>query len=237
MNKGKLTIIAAPIDNKSALSKEAFELLKSLDPTKDIVLVEDEKPCRRRWLHWGLDREWIEHFRMFNEHTHIGECQLVINDLHNGKNIYLMSDCGLPAFCDPGLDLINLCHDKNITVTSTPFGNSVILAVALSGFKNHQFWFEGFIPTKSPMREERIEHLLKNNSLSVIMDTPYRLKKLISELTSAETRYGISRRYFLAMDLNKETEQLVRGKIGKLKAQACEKKEFILLIEGKFSKS
>ena len=32
--------------------------------------------------------------------------ELIIG-LRSGKDVYLMSDCGLPAFCDPGVRLVN----------------------------------------------------------------------------------------------------------------------------------
>ena len=43
-----------------------------------------------------------------------------------------MSDCGLPAFCDPGADLVNACHHAGLTVTSGKIQNSVILVTGAS---------------------------------------------------------------------------------------------------------
>jgi 16S rRNA (cytidine1402-2'-O)-methyltransferase len=228
--KGKLTLVPAPIDNVSKLTPEAFELLSSLDPVSDIVLIEDEKPARRRWINWGLDRSWIEHFIKFNEHTHSELVDELIGKLKSGKNIYMVSDCGLPAFCDPGRDLVEAAHSNGVQVTSTPFANSIVLALALSGFVHDQFWFQGFIPTSNPERQNTLKKLLKDRNTSILMDTPYRLKKLIPELKELESNSKVSRQYCLAMDLNKENEQIVVGNIDKLLKQCSEKKEFILII-------
>lgn len=228
--KGKLTLVPAPIDNVSKLTPEAFELLSSLDPNTDIVLIEDEKPARRRWINWGLERSWIKHFIKFNEHTHNELVDELISKLKNGKNIYMVSDCGLPAFCDPGRDLVEAAHLSGIQVTSTPFANSIVLALALSGFHHDQFWFQGFIPTSNPERQATLKKLLKDRNTSIVMDTPYRLKKLIPELKELEQITKISRQYCLAMDLNKENELIVVGNINKLQKKCSEKKEFILII-------
>lgn len=227
---GKLTLVITPIDNDSKLQPETYELLSKLDPIQDILLIEDEKPARRRWVHWGLDRGWIEHFKKFNEHNHDEMLQDVLTHLKSNKNVYLMSDCGLPAFCDPGRDLVDLCHDHQITVTATPFGNSISLALALSGFDHDKFMFEGFIPVANPNRSDELKRILKSNHTTILMDTPYRLKKLLPELIELENALSVKREYFLAMDLNKPSEQLVRGSLAKLLKSCEQKKEFILII-------
>ena len=55
-----------------------------------------------------------------------------------------MSDGGLPAFCDPGKELVAACHRNNVKVTSSPFQNSIVLALALSGF-DHILHFEHIV--------------------------------------------------------------------------------------------
>ena len=134
------------------------------------------------------------------------------------------------SFCDPGRDLVEAAHLNGIQVTSTPFANSIVLALALSGFDHDQFWFQGFIPTSNPERQATLKKLLKDRNTSIVMDTPYRLKKLIPELKELEQITKISRQYCLAMDLNKENELIVVGNINKLQKHCSEKKEFILII-------
>ena len=158
---GILTLIPTPIDDESPLEKTAFDLLQfatneEMDTTD--ILVEDHKPCRRRWINWGLSREIVNDFICFNEHSQDKLLDSLITKLKNGTNLYLMSDAGLPAFCDPGQKLVDRCHQEKISVTATPFANSFTLALALSGLPHHHFEFYGFLPKKG---SERMDVLKK----------------------------------------------------------------------------
>ena len=226
--KGKLILIPTPIDDLSPLEPVALSLLqKASTDNKSVIAVEDAKPGRRRWLHWGLPREAIAEFVLYNEHTRKEELPLLIEKLRSGHDVYLMSDGGLPAFCDPGLELVDACHEKNITVTATPFCNSIALALALSGFNHDKFIFNGFLSAKKEERQIQLSELLKNKVTQVLMDTPYRLSKLISELAQLSPQKQV----FLAMNLNHPNELLLRGPASLLQKKVeGQKAEFILVI-------
>lgn len=229
--KGKLILIPTPIDDQSALESKAFHLLNTATELDSIILVEEAKTGRRRWLHWGLPRERIEHFVLYNEHNQAESAQAFIKELKNGKTIFLMSDCGLPAFCDPGQKLVNLCHQNKIQVTATPFPNSISLAVALSGFPHDRFMFEGFLPVENQPREEALKVILKKPYTTILMDTPYRLEKLLTELAKMSSDLKLKREIFLGLDLNQETEELFRGYPQEiLEKIANKKREFVLLL-------
>ncbi|MFT6070312.1 MAG: 16S rRNA (cytidine1402-2'-O)-methyltransferase [Bacteriovoracaceae bacterium] len=225
--KAKLFLIPTPIDDQSPLEPVALALLNKAVIDKDIIAVEDPKPGRRRWLNWGLPREAIENFVHYNEHSRDNELSRLIDHLKNGKNVFLMSDGGLPAFCDPGVELVNTCHNNSIEVTSTPFCNSIALAVALSGFKLDEFIFCGFIPAKKDDREEKFNKLKKESRSLIIMDTPYRLGKTIEDVT----RHFPDKKVFLALNLNHPNQELLRGKPSLLQTRVKgQKAEFILII-------
>lgn len=233
---GKLTLIPTPIDNESKLNIEAFELLESAagNEAENIFLVEDPKPARRRWIYFGLPRETIQSFVYFNEQTSGDLINKIILALKAGKNVFLMSDAGLPAFCDPGVNLIDRCHQENIQVTCTPFFNSVALALALSGFSHQKFVFHGFVARKSGEREQFLNEMLKDHRTGVLMDTPYRLKNLLETIITCENHVGLSREYCLALDLGKPTEKILRGSVKKImnKVPFEQKPEFILVAKG-----
>jgi 16S rRNA (cytidine1402-2'-O)-methyltransferase len=138
-----------------------------------------------------------------------------------------MSDCGLPAFCDPGQDLVSRCHDLGIKVTSAPFANSIALAVALSGFDHSRFIFEGFLSAKKEQRDKEVKRVALQKEVTILMDTPYRMKKFVDELANVNP----GRDAFLAIELNQENECLRRDTLSRLsKNLAKEKKEFILVL-------
>jgi 16S rRNA (cytidine1402-2'-O)-methyltransferase len=225
----ELVLVPTPLADDLPLEVVALSRLTE-DCLKENVnlLVEEHKAARQRWLKWGLPREAIERFQLFNEHTSGELAPQIIRDLQQGRRSYLLSDCGLPAFCDPGQNLVNLCHKKNIKVTSTPFPNSVALAIALSGFSHARFTFCGFVPVKEPQRQQWIKHELKRPETLVWMETPYRLKNLLDLLVESKT----SREIFLALDLGSPQELLLRG-TPLLVAKTLgvfEKREFVMVI-------
>jgi 16S rRNA (cytidine1402-2'-O)-methyltransferase len=225
----ELILVPTPISDDLPLESVALSLLMR-DSLKEnvIVLVEEHKVARQRWLKWGLPRETIEKFQLYNEHTSDKMKDEVMKELKLGKIVYLMSDCGLPAFCDPGQNLVDLCHKRGVKVTSTPFPNSIALAVALSGFSHQRFSFCGFVPVKEPDRGNWIKAELKRTETLVWMETPYRLKKLLEDLYAT----GTKREAFLAMDLGAPSEKLLRGSVQGLKGALFEgeKREFVLII-------
>lgn len=225
----ELILVPTPISDELPLETVALELLKrdALDPNV-VLLVEEHKVARQRWLRWGLQREAIEKFELYNEHTSAKMKDEVLKKLKEGKKVYLMSDCGLPAFCDPGQNLVDVCHKNHIKVTSTPFPNSIALAVALSGFSHARFTFSGFVPVKEPERENWIKSELKRPETLVWMETPYRLKKFLEDISKTQTKRDL----FLAMDLGSPTEKLLRGSVRHLlnQLQEGEKREFVMVV-------
>ncbi|WP_372652079.1 SAM-dependent methyltransferase [Halobacteriovorax sp.] len=227
--KGVLTLIPTPIDEDSPLEQVAFKQLKEAteNPSDNIFIIEDLKPGRRRWLKFGLTRDLVEDFVLFNEHSRVENLPIIMQALKSGKNAFIMSDGGLPAFCDPGVELVKACHQNNIKVTATPFSNSISLALALSGIDHSKFTFGGFLPIKSPERDEELKSILSRKETIILMDTPYRMKKLLDEVNSLKT----GRLAFLAMDLNCPSEELHFGKLESITKKVKDfKREFILIL-------
>jgi 16S rRNA (cytidine1402-2'-O)-methyltransferase len=224
-----LILVPTPLQDDHPLEPIALEKLKTdcLDENT-VLLVEEHKVGRQRWLKWGLPREAIEKFVLFNEHSQEKLLGDVLKSLKSGKKVYLLSDCGLPAFCDPGQLLVDACHKQGIPVTATPFANSIALAIALSGFSHASFVFSGFIPVKEPERSDWMKKELKRPETLVWMETPYRLKKLIEDLQ----KLGPSREIFFACNLGGADELLVRGNLSSVASRMgeAEKREFVLVL-------
>lgn len=225
-----LILVPTPIDEESQLETTAKErILFDLEnnPDQTLILVEDLKPGRQRWLRWGMPREWIERFIAYNEHTRLEIMNDMVQAMKSGSKIYLMSDGGLPAFCDPGMELVDLCHQQKIKVTATPFPHSIALALALSGFPHNQYRFLGFPPQKSEERGTFFKQMANMPETLIVMDAPYRLKKVLEELSTQL----VNREVFIGLDLNSTTELCLRGQVSKIMSKLPnEKREFIVVI-------
>lgn len=230
--KNKLVLIPTPIDETLPLETVAREYLLEHCMNDDfVVLVEEHKVARQRWIKWALPREAIDRFVVFNEHTQAESQAEVLKLLQSGKTLAIMSDGGLPAFCDPGQKLVKACHEQGIKVSSTPFPNSIALALAMSGIDHSRFTFAGFLSTEQTERKKQLDELAARNETIVMMDTPYRLKALLSDVGLSRLK---GRKFYIAANLNSADEKTAYGSFADLQkfAEAMNKPEFILVISG-----
>ena len=236
MNFGTLYLIPTPIDEISKLNEEASKLLLNAidtDYENSMFLIEEPKAGRRRWLRFGLPREVIEDFIYYNEHSEQEIAEEVVRKIKMGKNAYIMSDGGLPTFCDPGRLIVDLCHNSEIRVTSTPFCNSALLALALSGFYSDKFVFEGFLPREKDERLSNLKNIIKQKYTTILMDTPYRMIRLLRDLKLVLRESKIQRRIALCMNLGGDDEKILRGNINELLHLIADntKAEFIIVLD------
>lgn len=223
----RLTLIPTPLCDTKDLDPHSKEvLLAHLNNEKALILVEEHKIARRRWLHWGLPREGIERFICFNEHTQEKLAMELVSKIKNGHQAVLMSDCGLPAFCDPGQKLVDLCHRHQIQVSATSFPNSIGLSIALCGYECQEFIFRGFLPANKAQRKRAIDEYLKVPQVQVMMDTPYHLHHVLEDLSSS------TRELFIGVSLNQGGEVTARGSAKQLKQllKDVKKAPFVIVL-------
>ncbi len=232
MMNGTLYLVPTPIDDDGELVAESVARLQRGVRAGAVFAIEDLKPGRRRWLRWKLPREVVDQFVLYNEHSREQQLEHLIATLRVGKDVYLMSDGGMPAFCDPGQQLVDRCHELGIRVDAFDFYNSVVLAVALSGFDHRSFIFEGFLPRDRQERDRFLDQLYQQPRSIVLMDTPYRLIRLLNDLAHLEHKY-LPRRIFIGFDLTTPQQELVRGTATNLLKKLPErlKREFVIVIE------
>jgi 16S rRNA (cytidine1402-2'-O)-methyltransferase len=235
VKSGILTLIPTPLCDESRLDSNALEYIhlaleqQEQGLKQNLFVVEDIKPGRGLWLRSGLPRNEVERLVCYNEHTKEQVIPELIIALKKGIDVYLMSDGGMPAVCDPGVELVDRCHLNHIQVRCAPFANSLIQALALSGFKSSPFIFWGFPPKDKTERAAFFQTVRLERKTQVFMETPYRLERLLSECV--EYLSGDSRLCFVAVDLNRPTQVVYRGSLPfmleKLKGQ---KAEFVLVL-------
>jgi len=230
-SKGHLCLIPTPLYEHGPLDSRALEILKNAclaeNLSRTVVLVEEAKVARTRWLRWGLPREIIDCFILYNEHTVEQKNKEILNLLMNGKNVYLLSDGGAPVFCDPGVELVDLCHQNKISIKSVGLDSSLMLSLILCGYKINPMIFLGFLPRQEKEREESLRSMAPKKELIVVMDTPYRLQALLGSVMKVMPQ----REIFLAMDLGHPDEELFRGTASEaLACLAKTKREFVLIF-------
>ncbi|MEZ4873820.1 MAG: SAM-dependent methyltransferase [Bdellovibrionales bacterium] len=179
-----LTVVSTPIGNDLDITHHALSAIAAAD----LVIGEERKVTTRFLKSHQLTGRPIE---LLNEHSD-SEDLIFLAKQCESKNVVLISDCGTPGFCDPGAELVDLCHKKNIPVAVAPGASSLMAFLTLSGLRLDQFYFRGFIPANNEKRSRSWKDLKPSLVPFIIMDTPYRLQKTLEEAaTHFPNSYGV----------------------------------------------
>ena len=221
---GKLFIVATPIGNLDDITLRAIKVFKSID----ILICEEFRVGSTLLKKLSLpSKELIS----LNEHNEITQIDSIIQHLLNGKNLALISDCGTPVFADPGHLLINRAVQLGIEIIPIPGVSSLMATLSVLDFKLDQFYFAGFLPREKEERKRSLNALRSINVPIVLMDTPYRLQKLLEEVSQT---FGKSRNITLGINISLENERFLRGPVSQVINQLTTKKaEFVLVIHSK----
>ncbi len=223
---GKLFIVATPIGNSKDVTLRALDILKKVDA----IICEEYRQGSRLLNKLGVENDLIT----LNEHNEAQEAKNILQRIKQGQTLALISDAGTPVFADPGGHLLRLIYQNNIQVSSIPGPSSLMTALSLCDFPIDQFYFAGFPPRKSPARENFLAKLKTITDPIVLMDTPYRLTKLLSEIKES---FGSKQDLLLACDLTLRKEAIFRGSVDEVLQQVTgQKREFILVLNRKQGK-
>lgn len=223
--KNKLYLAATPIGNYDDITLRVLNILKECD----VVICEEYKEARRLLAYHKIDKELIT----LNEHDEKQHAPEVIELLKAGKKAVLISDCGTPLFSDPGHYLVDLCIQNKIEIVPLPGASSLMPALTASGLDIEKFYYYGWLKPQKDIRRKELSDLKRINELIVILDTPYRLRKLLFEVMKI---FGDKTQIVLAYKLTMPEEQIFRGEVSRIHKVAEEKNlkgEFVLLIENR----
>lgn len=217
---GKLYIVATPIGNPKDITLRALDILKKVDA----VICEEYRQGSRLLNKLEIEKELIP----LNEHNEEEEAQNIMVRLAKGEIMAIISDAGTPVFADPGQHLLELLYQMKIPVSPIPGPASLMAALSLCDFSIDRFVFAGFPPRKSQHREGFLAKY-KNETVPVIlMDTPYRMTKLLEEVASI---FGKNQDILLACDLTQRKEAIFRGSVSEILPRVSgQKREFILIL-------
>lgn len=225
---GILYIVATHIGNVDDLTFRAKKILNNCD----LIICEELKPARQLLKNLNLIKEII----LLNEHNEKEISPIIIEELKKQKNSCLISDSGTPVFSDPGQYLLKLARENNILISIIPGPDSLIPSLIVSGFDISKFYFAGWLPQKSKERKKALFKLKDLNEIIAIMDTPYRLKQLLSDIVEI---FHPDLKVSIACDLTTTKEKVIRGNILEVYQKVLKenlKCEFVLVIDNKNKK-
>ncbi len=222
---GILYLCATPIGNMEDITYRVVRILKEVD----LIAAEDTRTSKKL-----LDRYNINtRVTSYHEHNKIEKAKTLINKLHEGNNIALITDAGTPGISDPGEELVAMCYDENIEVTSLPGAAALITAITMSGQSCRRFAFEAFLPKDKKFRKHILEELERETRTIIIYESPHHLKSTLKELESV---LGKDRELTITRELTKRHEEKNKTTFEKALEYYEENEprgEYVLVIAGK----
>ncbi len=223
IEKGTLYLVATPIGNLADISYRALKVLEGVD----FVAAEDTRNSAKLLTFFGISKPLVSYF----EHNKRERGPQIIKRLREGESCALITDAGTPAISDPGEDLVRLCAENGVSVTSIPGACAAITALTLSGLDTRRFVFEGFVSgTKSEVKNRLSE--LKNEKRTLIFyEAPHRLNATLDAFLE---NLG-DRRIALCREITKLNEEVKRIKLSEaieFYKENSPRGEYVIVIEG-----
>lgn len=221
LQPGTLYLVATPIGNLEDITLRALRILRECD----VIAAEDTRHTGRLLQHYGISRPLISYFK-FNEARRSEE---IVNRLRGGEKVALVTDAGTPGISDPGERVVRAVLAAGCRVEAAPGPCALIAGLTASGLPADEFYYAGFLPHKSGQRRKQVERLALIPATLVLYESPYRIEKLLTELTDVFA----DRQVVLARELTKKFEEFLRGAPADLLEHFRTRKpkgEFVVLI-------
>lgn len=221
-----LYVVSTPIGNLKDFSFRAVEILKQVD----FILCEDTRTSSILLSHYEINKPLIS-FNAVNEEKRIEE---IYNKLDNGESGALISDAGTPLISDPGYRLVNELRKRGIKISPIPGASALIAALSVAGVPTDSFVFEGFLPQKKG-RQKELQRIVQDERTIIIYESPYRIKKLLSEIQS----YAPERKIVICRELTKKFEECLTGSANELLEHFYvnePKGEFVVILAATYMK-
>ncbi len=221
---GTLYLCATPIGNLEDMTYRAVRTLKEAD----LIAAEDTRNSVKLLNYFEIQTPMTS----YHEHNKIEKGKRLVERLHRGDNVALITDAGTPGISDPGEELVRMCMDEGIKVTAVPGAAACITALTMSGLSTRRFAFEAFLPADKKERSAVLKELSEETRTIVLYEAPHRLVKTLKILYESlgERKASVCR------ELTKKHETVFESMLSQAIAyyEAHEPRgECVLVVEGK----
>jgi len=170
---GTLYVVSTPIGNLDDMTFRAVEVLKNVQ----LIAAEDTRRSSILTRRYDIKTSRVS----FNDYNAKKRIPALINRMHEGQSIALISDAGTPGISDPGYLLIKNCIECAIQVIPVPGPSALIAALVVSGLPTDRFVFEGFLPVKKG-RTARLKTLAAEKRTIILYESPHRIVRTLNDL-------------------------------------------------------
>lgn len=193
---GTLYLCATPIGNLEDITYRVLRTLKEVE----LIAAEDTRNSIRLLNHFEIKTPMTS----YHEYNKIDKAYQLVAKMREGKNIALITDAGTPGISDPGEDIVRICYEEGIPVTSLPGAAACITALTMSGLPTRRFAFEAFLPKDKKEHQAVLEELKTETRTIIIYEAPHHLVRTLQELHDT---LGGDRRLTICRELTKRHEE------------------------------
>jgi 16S rRNA (cytidine1402-2'-O)-methyltransferase len=222
---GTLYIVGTPIGNLEDLSLRAARVLREADA----IYAEDTRTAKVLLAHAGASSA---HVTSYFEGNEAERAEGLVELLHAGKKVAVISEAGMPGVSDPGQRAVAAAAKAGARVEVISGPSAPLAALVGSGLPSERFMFLGFPPRDLGARQALFGTLRAEISTLILFEAPDRVHATLDDLAKA---FGAARRASLGRELTKVYEEHVRGTLGELTtryAAAAPLGECTLVVEG-----
>lgn len=219
-----LYVVATPIGNLGDITLRALETLRGVD----LIACEDTRHAKQLLAHHGIVAPTLA----LHQHNENAAATTLIDSLHAGKRVALITDAGTPGIADPGARAVAAVRAAGFRVVPLPGANAAVTALSAAGLLDERFLFVGFLPAKVGARRTALAALTNVDATLVFYEAPHRVLDTVADLAELlPTRQDI----VIARELTKLFEQIERLPLAQagdwLRADANRQRgEFVLLL-------
>ncbi len=220
---GVLYLVATPVGNLADISARAVKVLREVD----LIAAEDTRNSMKLLSFLGIQKPMVSYF----EHNKRSHGEMICERLSAGQSCALVTDAGTPAISDPGEDIVALCAERGIKVTSIPGACAAILALTLSALPTSRFCFEGFLSADKKERRDRLEKIKNIEYTLIFHEAPHKLKATLADMREI---FG-DRRISLCRELTKLNEDIHRTTLSgavEFYGKNSPRGEYVLVVDG-----
>ena len=164
---GTLYLCATPIGNLEDMTFRVIRTLKEVD----LIAAEDTRNSIKLLNHFEIQTPMTS----YHEYNKYEKGRKLVEKLLEGQNIALITDAGTPGISDPGEELVKMCYESGISVTSLPGAAACITALTISVLSTRRFAFEAFLPSDKKEREQILKEMETETRTMIVYEAPHRL--------------------------------------------------------------
>jgi 16S rRNA (cytidine1402-2'-O)-methyltransferase len=170
---GTLYLVATPIGNLADITHRALQVLKDVD----LIACEDTRHTHKLLQHYGITTKTIS----YHEHNEQQRASQLIGMLREGSDVAVVSDAGTPSISDPGFRLVRAAIENEVQVVPVPGPSALISALIAAGLPADEFFFAGFLPSRSNARRARLNELRSVPGTLIFYEAPHRLATTLQD--------------------------------------------------------